>query len=156
MASRTAQMAQVGKRQIELTNLSKVLFPDDQIVKAQLIEYYLKIAPTILAHVKGRPLSLVRYPDGISAESFFQKNRPDWAPAWIEHVTLGEEAKDYVLASEGASLVWLANLACIELHQMHSRSPHFAKPDYIVYDFDPPENVAFARVAALAFEFKNH
>ena len=65
MPSRTSQIAQVGKRQIELSNLTKLLFPDDHIVKAQLIEYYLKIAPTILAHVKGRPLSLVRYPDGI-------------------------------------------------------------------------------------------
>src|ERR1043165_7631658 len=107
MPLRTSPLTHGGTRQVELHNLTKVLFPDDQIVKAQLIEYYLKIAPTILAHVKGRPLSLVRYPDGISAESFFQKNRPDWAPAWIEHVTLGEEAKDYVLASEGASLVWL-------------------------------------------------
>ena len=156
MPSRTAQIAQVGKRKIELSNLTKVLFPDDHIVKAQLIEYYLKIAPTILAHLKGRPLSLVRYPDGIGGESFFQKNRPDWAPDWIQHVTLGEEKKDYVIATEEASLVWLANLACIELHQMHSRAPHFDKPDYIVYDFDPPENFKFPDVAELALEFKEH
>jgi len=156
MPARTAQITQVGKRQVELSNLAKVLFPDDHIVKAQLIEYYLKIAPTILSHVKGRPLSLVRYPDGIGGESFFQKNRPDWAPDWIEHVTLGEEKKDYVIATEDASLVWLANLACIELHQMHSRAPHFDKPDYIVYDLDPPEDFKFAQVAELALEFKEH
>src|SRR6266567_4634377 len=156
MPSRTSQVAQVGKRQIELSNLTKVLYPDDGIVKAQLIEYYLRIAPTLLAHVKGRPLSLVRYPDGIGGESFFQKNRPDWAPDWIEHVTLGEEKKDYVIATEDASLVWLANLACIELHQMHSRAPHFDKPDYIVYDLDPPEDFKFAQVAELALEFKEH
>src|SRR5438876_12319443 len=122
MPTRTAQIAQVGKRKLELSNLQKVLYPDDHIVKAELIEYYLKIAPTILAHVKGRPLSLVRYPDGIGGESFFQKNRPDWAPGRVEHVRLGEEKKDYVIASEEASLAWLANLACIELHQMPSRS----------------------------------
>src|SRR5437867_456536 len=156
MPSRTSQIAQVGKRKLELSNLTKVLFPDDHIVKAQLIEYYLKIAPTILAQVKGRPLSLVRYPDGIGSESFFQKNRPDWAPDWLEHVTLGEEKKDYVIATEEASLVWLANLACIELHQMHSRAPHFDKPDYIVYDFDPPESFKFSEVAELALEFKEH
>src|SRR5947209_10153654 len=156
MPSRTAQIAQVGKRKIELSNLTKVLFPDDHIVKAQLIEYYLKIAPTILSHVKGRPLSLVRYPDGIGGESFFQKNRPDWAPDWIEHVALGEEKKDYVIATEAASLAWLANLACIELHQMHSRAPHFDKPDYIAYDFDPPEEFKFPQVAELAVEFKKH
>ncbi len=156
MPSRTSQITQVGKRKIELSNLKKVLYPDDHIVKAELIEYYLKIAPTILAHVKGRPLSLVRYPDGIGGESFFQKNRPDWAPDWLEHVTLGEEKKDYVMATEAASLVWLANLACIELHQMHARAPHFDKPDYIVYDFDPPENFNFPNVAGLALEFKAH
>ncbi|HZJ16255.1 MAG TPA: non-homologous end-joining DNA ligase [Chthoniobacteraceae bacterium] len=156
MPSRTSQIAEVGKRTIELSNLTKVLFPEDNIVKAQLIEYYFKVAPTILAHVKGRPLSLVRYPDGIGGESFFQKNRPDWAPEWIEHVTLGEEKKDYVIASEDASLVWLANLACIEMHEMHSRAPHFDKPDYIVYDFDPPESCKFAQVAELALEFKEH
>src|SRR6266699_1424435 len=156
MPARTSQITRVGKRTVELSNLRKLLFPDDQIVKAQLIEYYLKIAPTILSHVKGRPLSLVRYPDGIGGESFFQKNRPDWAPDWIEHVTLGEEKKDYVIATEDASLVWLANLACIELHQMHSRAPHFDKPDYIVYDLDPPEDFKFAQVAELALEFKEH
>ncbi|HKS38949.1 MAG TPA: non-homologous end-joining DNA ligase [Verrucomicrobiae bacterium] len=156
MPSRTSQIAQVGKRKIEVSNLTKLLFPDDHIVKAQLIEYYLKIAPTILAHVKGRPLSLVRYPDGIGGESFFQKNRPEWAPDWIEHVTLGEEKKDYVIATEDASLVWLANLACIELHQMHSRAPHFDKPDYIVFDLDPPEDFKFTQVAELALKFKEH
>src|SRR5262249_20253328 len=156
MPSRTAQIAQVGKRQIGRSHLAEVLFPDDHIVKAQLIEYYLKIAPTILAHLKGRPLSLVRYPDGIGGESFFQKNRPDWAPDWLEHVTLGEEKKDYVIATEEASLVWLANLACIELHQMHARAPHFDKPDYIVYDFDPPEQFKFPDVAKLALKFKEH
>jgi DNA ligase D-like protein (predicted ligase)/DNA ligase D-like protein (predicted polymerase)/DNA ligase D-like protein (predicted 3'-phosphoesterase) len=156
MASRTAQVAQIGKRKIELSNLTKVLFPDDEITKAELIEYYVKIAPTILAHLKGRALSVVRYPDGITGESFFQKNKPAWAPEWIEHVTLGEEKKDYVIATEEASLAWLANLACIELHQMHSRAPHFDKPDYIVYDFDPPEKFAFPEVAELAVEFKEH
>ena len=156
MPSRTSQITQVGNRQIELSNLKKVLYPDDGIIKAQLIEYYFKIAPTILAHVKGRPLSLVRYPDGVGGESFYQKNRPGWAPDWLQHVTLGEEKKDYVIATEEASLVWLANLACIELHQMHSRAPHFDAPDYIVYDFDPPERYAFAPVVEFALEFKGH
>src|SRR6186997_2661208 len=128
MPSHSTQVTQVGKRRIELSNLKKVLYPDDGIIKAQLIEYYFKLAPTILAHARGRPLSLVRYPDGIRGESFFQKNRPEWAPEWIEHVTLGEEEKvNYVLATEEASLAWTANLACIELHQMHCRSPHFDK-----------------------------
>ncbi|SPE58667.1 ATP-dependent DNA ligase clustered with Ku protein, LigD (fragment) [Verrucomicrobia bacterium] len=151
-----SQFTQVGKRRIELSNLTKVLYPEDQLLKAHLIEYYFKMAPTILAQVKGRPLSFVRYPDGIGKESFFQKNRPNWAPDWIEHARLGQEEKDYVIVTEEASLVWLANLACVELHQMHSRSPHFERPDYIVYDLDPPEGFKFAALAGLALEFKGH
>jgi DNA ligase D-like protein (predicted ligase)/DNA ligase D-like protein (predicted polymerase)/DNA ligase D-like protein (predicted 3'-phosphoesterase) len=150
--------ATVKKRKIELSNLKKVLFPDDGIVKAELIEYYLKVAPAILRHVKGRPLSLVRYPDGITGETFFQKNRPDWAPDWLEHVALGDERKkiDYILATEDASLVWLANLACIELHQMHCRAPRFRKPDYLVFDLDPPEDFGFANVVQLALDLREH
>src|SRR5690606_2179763 len=88
------QVVQVGKRKLEISNLEKVLFPEDHIVKAEVIEYYLRIAPTLLTHVKGRALTLIRFPDGIYGESFYQKNRPDWAPDWIEFVELGKEKKD--------------------------------------------------------------
>jgi bifunctional non-homologous end joining protein LigD len=156
---RTSQTARVGRREIELSNLEKVLYPGDHILKAEMIEYYLKIAPTILTHARGRPLSLVRYPDGIGGERFFQKNRPEWSPEWIEHVELGEPGKekvDYVIATEEASLVWLANLACIELHQMHCRSPHWDKPDYFVFDLDPPENYPFKNIIDIALDLKGH
>ena len=158
MSSRKSQRVQVGRRTFELSNLDKVLYPDDHIVKAELVEYYLKLAPTILAHLKGRPLSLVRYPEGIGGEMFFQKNKPDWAPDWLESVRLGsgEEKKEYVIATEEASLVWLANLACIELHQMHARGPNFDKPDYMVIDLDPPDGYPFPKVSELAFELKPH
>ena len=154
--ARTSTIVTVGKRKIELSNLKKVLFPSDEIVKAELIEYYLKIAPTILRYIKGRPLTLVRWPDGVDHQTFFQKNRPEWAPQWLEHVELGnkDDKVDYVIATEEASLVWLANLACIELHQMHCRSPHFDKPDYIVWDLDPPEKYPFTQIVELAFELR--
>ncbi len=138
--AKDSQIALVGKRKIEISNLKKILYPEDGIIKAEIIEYYLKIAPTILNHIKGRPLSLVRFPDGIYGEKFFQKNKPGWAPEWIEFVTLGSDSpKDYIIATEEATLVWLANLACLEIHQMHSRKPHYDKPDYMVFDLDPPE-----------------
>jgi bifunctional non-homologous end joining protein LigD len=154
--ARTSTTATVGKRKIELSNLNKVLFPSDQIIKAELIEYYLKIAPTILRHIKGRPLTLVRWPDGVDHQTFFQKNRPEWAPQWLEHVELGnrDDKVDYVIATEEASLVWLANLACIELHQMHCRTPHYDKPDYIVWDLDPPEKYPFTQIVELAFDLR--
>lgn len=103
--AKKSQWAQIGKRKLELSNLDKVLFPEDNIVKAEVIEYYLKIAPTLLNHVKGRALTLIRFPDGITGESFYQKNRPEWAPDWLEFVNLGKEenlpagqaGKDYIV-----------------------------------------------------------
>lgn len=150
------QRAQVGKRQVELSNLDKVLFPEDHVVKAEIIEYYLKIAPTLLHHIKGRALTLIRFPDGIHGEMFYQKNRPEWAPEWIEFVTLGKEVKDYIIATEPATLVWLANLASLELHQLHSRKPDFEHPDYMVFDIDPPEGYNFSDVVSIAFDLKQH
>ncbi len=155
--AKKSQWAQVGKRKVELSNLEKVIFPEDGITKAEVIEYYLKIAPTLLHHVKGRALTLIRFPDGIHGESFYQKNRPEWAPDWIEFVKLGkEEKKDYIIATEPASLVWLANLASLELHQLHSRKPDFDHPDYMVFDLDPPEGYDFSKVVSLALDLKEH
>lgn len=156
MAKKQTQWAQVGKRKLELSNLDKVLFPEDGIVKAEIIEYYLKIAPTILNHIKGRALTLIRFPDGIHGENFYQKNKPQWTPEWIEYATLGKEEKDYILATEPALLVWIANLAGLELHQLHSRKPEFDKPDYMVFDLDPPEGYDFQKIKPLAFDLKAH
>lgn len=150
------QRAQVGKRQVELSNLDKVLYPEDHVVKAEIIEYYLKIAPTLLHHIKGRALTLIRFPDGIHGEMFYQKNRPEWAPEWVEFVTLGKEVKDYIIATEPATLVWLANLAALEFHQLHSRKPDFEHPDYIVFDIDPPEGYNFSDVVEIALDLKKH
>lgn len=153
--TRKSQWTLVDKRKLELSKLEKILFPGDGITKAEIIEYYLKIAPTLLQHVKGRALTLIRFPDGINGESFYQKNRPEWAPDWLEFVKLGkEEKKDYIIATEPASLVWLANLAALELHQLHSRKPDFEHPDYMVFDLDPPEGFDFTKIVSLAVDLK--
>jgi bifunctional non-homologous end joining protein LigD len=153
MAKKTT-ITKVGKRTLELTNLDKVLFPKSGITKAELIGYYHSIAPTILRHVKGRPLSLVRWPDGINGESFFQKNRPDFTPDWIETVQAGSDAIRYIACNEDACLCWLANLACIELHQMQVRQPHLDRPDIMVFDLDPPEGLPFPRVVEIGLLLK--
>lgn len=156
MASKN-QLVEIGKRKLEISNLEKILYPDDRISKAEVIEYYLNIAPTMLYHLKGRPLMLVRFPEGIDEQRFYQKNTPDWSPEWVETILLGsEEEKNYVMATEPASLVWLANLAALELHQMHSRKPHYDQPDYMVFDLDPPESADFQRVVETAFRLKEH
>jgi bifunctional non-homologous end joining protein LigD len=154
--AKKSQWVTVGKHQLELSNLEKVLFPADGILKAEIIQYYLKIAPTLLTHVKGRALTLIRFPDGIDGESFYQKNRPEWAPNWIEFVTLGKEKKDYIVATEPALMVWVANLAALELHQLHARKPTFDFPDYMVFDLDPPEGYEFSKVVPIAFDLKRH
>ena len=147
--ARSSQVVQVGKRTIELSNLKKVLWPEDGVLKAELIQYYLSIAPTILAHIQGRPMSLVRFPDGIHGETFFQKNLPDWTPDWIESAEIGDEKKKirYFVPTEEASLVWLANLACIEMHQMHCRVKRRDNPDYFVFDIDPPDGTPWQLIA---------
>lgn len=155
MAKKKSTWVTIGKRKLELSNLDKELFPEDHVLKAEIIEYYLKIAPTLLNHVKGRALTLIRFPDGIHGEMFYQKSRPEWAPDWLEFATLGkEEKKDYIIATEPASLVWLANLASLELHQLHSRKPNFECPDYMVFDLDPPEGYNFEKIKPIAFALK--
>lgn len=146
----------MGKHKLELSNLEKVLFPEDEVVKAEILQYYLNIAPTILHHIKGRAMTLIRFPDGIHGESFYQKNRPEWAPDWIEFEKLGSIEKDYIIATEPALLVWIANLAGLELHQLHSRKPNFDKPDYMVFDLDPPEGYDFKKIVPIAFDLKEH
>jgi len=150
--AKSSQYVRVGKRNIELSNLEKVLWPEDDVLKAELIEYYLAIAPTVLAHIKGRPLSLVRFPDGIHGETFFQKKLPPWTPKWIEQAEIGDGDKtiNYMIATEEASLVWLANLACIELHQMHCKAAQRDTPDYFVFDIDPPDGTEWELIADTA------
>ncbi|MEP2667465.1 MAG: non-homologous end-joining DNA ligase [Cyclobacteriaceae bacterium] len=154
--AKKAQWTQVGKRKLEVSNLGKVLFPEDNVTKAEIIQYYLTIAPTLLNHIKGRALTLIRFPDGIHGENFYQKNRPEWAPDWLEFVKLGKEEKDYIIATEPASLVWLANLASLELHQLHSRKPNFDNPDYMVFDLDPPEGSDFQNVVEVALDLREY
>ena len=121
----------VGKRKLELSNLDKILFPEDHLTKGHLIAYYYGMAPTILTHLKGRPLSLVRFPDGIHGERWYQKRLPEFAPEWIDFIELGSEDKiRYVLCDENACLCWLANLAAIEMHHTTVRRPHYSKPGH--------------------------
>ena len=106
------------------------------VVKAEVIEYYLKVAPIILRHLRGRMMTFVRFPDGVEGESFFQKNRPETAPQWI--ATRSDGDTDYVLVNDAATLAWAASQGALELHQVATRHPHYDKPDYLVFDVDLP------------------
>ncbi|MEP7322303.1 MAG: non-homologous end-joining DNA ligase [Saprospiraceae bacterium] len=154
MAKSTFHTTQIGKRVLKISNLEKTIYKNDGILKAEIIQYYLSIGPTILKYIKGRPLSLIRYPDGIEGEVFFQKNKPDWTPEWIDSVTLGKEAKHYIIADEEATLVWIANLAGLELHMANCRRPNFDKPDVLVFDLDPPEEGWWSNTKTIAVSLK--
>src|SRR4051794_8941330 len=134
-------------RPIKLSNLQKVLYPVTGFTKKDVIDYYVRIAPAILPHISGRALTRKRYPDGVDAEPFFEKNapmhKPDWvktAPIWSEG---GHRTVYYILANDLATLVWLANLAAIELHPSLAMSKDIKCPTVMVYDLDPgpPANI---------------
>lgn len=129
----------VGRRCIELARTSKLLFPRSGITKRQLIEYYERIAGTALPHYRDRPASLQRFPDGLDGDGFFQKDKPDYFPDWIAHVELAKKGGtvDYVLINEAATLVYLANQACITPHLALSRADRPHRPDRLVFDLDP-------------------
>src|ERR1700709_2749112 len=113
----------VEGRELSLTNLDKVLYPDSGFTKGEVIDYYTRIAPVLLPHLAGRPVTVKRYPNGVDAAFFYEKNAARGTPDWIRTVslpvpgsTMNRERIDYVLVEELATLVWLANLAALELH----------------------------------------
>jgi len=138
---------EVGGRQLKLTNLDKVLYPAAKFTKGQIIDYYARIAPVLVPHLAGKPLTLKRYPDGVDAQPFFEKNatkhRPDWvktAPIWSEG---NRRNVNYILCNDLATLVWVANLAGIELHPSLSLAENIECPRSMVFDLDPgpPANI---------------
>ncbi len=137
-ASGTARVMVQG-RELKLSNLDKVMYPRTGFTKRELIDYYGAVAPVLLGHLAGRALTVTRWPDGVLGKSFFQKHTPAHAPAWVRTVTLPSERKpiDYTLAEDLPTLVWLANLAAIELHTPLARAEATDSPTALVFDLDP-------------------
>jgi bifunctional non-homologous end joining protein LigD len=138
---KTAKSAEatVQGRELKLSNLAKVLYPASGFDKRALIDYYAAIAPVLLAHLAGRALTVTRWPDGVESKSFFQKHAPAHRPEWVKTVTLASERKpiDYIVADDLPTLVWLANLAAIELHVPLARAESTERPTAVVFDLDP-------------------
>jgi bifunctional non-homologous end joining protein LigD len=146
MASKP-EVVEIEGKHLSLTNLDKVLYPAARFTKGQVIDYYARIAPVLLPHLKDHPLTLKRYPEGVNKEYFFEKNatkhRPDWvktAPIWSEG---NQRNVNYVLADDLPTLVWIANLASIELHPSLSLAKDILCPRNMVFDLDPgaPANI---------------
>jgi len=138
---------EIQGRQLKLSNLDKVLYPANGFTKGQVIDYYARLAPVIVPHLGGRPLTLKRYPNGVDSEFFFEKNatahRPEWvqtAPLWSEH---NRRTINYILANDLPTMVWMANLAAIELHPSLSLAKEINCPTMMVFDLDPgpPANI---------------
>ena len=141
------QLVRVDGRQLHVSNLEKVLFPEVSFTKAQVIDYYVRIAPVLLPHLSGRPVTFTRWPDGVEGQAFFEKNSARHAPDWVRKVSVpspgssrGRETLEMVVLETVADLAWAANLAALELHvpqwQVGSRLQP-ALPDLLVLDLDP-------------------
>ncbi len=129
----------VGGRELKLSNLAKPIYPDAGFAKRDVIEFYAAVAETMLGHLQGRALTVKRWPDGVDGKAFFQKQAPAHRPEWVRTVMLPSEKKpiDYLLAEERATVVWLANLAALELHTPLARADAPERPTTLVFDLDP-------------------
>src|SRR5205807_3695051 len=135
-----AELVVEGKK-LAVSNLNKVLYPKVGFTKAHVIDYYIRIAPVLLTHLKDRPLTMKRYPDGVEGEFFYEKNCPSHRPKWVQTAKVWSEGNQrtmhYCLANDLPTLVWAANLADLELHTSLSRKDKIERPTMMVFDLDP-------------------
>jgi bifunctional non-homologous end joining protein LigD len=140
-------MVEIEGRQLKLSNLDKVLYPATGFTKGQVIDYYAHIAPVLVPHLAGRPLTLKRYPNGVDSEYFFEKNATAHRPEWVKTAPIWSEGNrrnvNYILADDLSTVVWMANLAAIELHPSLSLAKNIDCPTMMVFDLDPgpPANI---------------
>ncbi len=152
----------VEDRELTLSNLDKVLFPESGFTKGQLIDYYANVAPVMLPHIQDRPLTMKRYPDGVDAKFFYEKHVPNHAPDWVRTVPVptGEkgEVVEYSLVDDLPTLVWAANLGTIEFHvplwRVGRRRKLPAPPDFIVFDLDPGDGSTLVQCCEVALHIE--
>ena len=142
-----SQVVEIGNRRLKLSNLDKVLYPATGFTKGQVIDYYVRIAPALLPHLAGRPLTMKRYPEGVDDEFFFEKNAPMHRPDWVKTAPIWSHGNqrnvNFILAEDLPTLVWVANLADLELHTFLHRAPALETPTALAFDLDPgpPANI---------------
>ncbi len=131
----------IAGHELKLSNLDKVFYPDNGFNKQQVIDYYIRIAPVLLPHLEGRPLTLKRYPHGVDDKFFYQKECPASKPPWIKTAPVwsesNEKMKNFCLVEDLPSLIWIANLASLELHTSLSLAKDIPTPTMVVFDLDP-------------------
>jgi bifunctional non-homologous end joining protein LigD len=158
-AAANTQTLRIGRRVLSLSNLDKVLYPAADFTKGDVIHYYLRVARTVLPHLKGRPLTLKRYPNGVDGPHFYEKRCPSHKPEWV---TTGKVSSNkhggwinYCIADDVTTLVWIANLASLELHPLLSKMPYYDRPTMMVFDFDPGEPAGVLDAAGIAMRVRD-
>jgi bifunctional non-homologous end joining protein LigD len=145
-------------RPLTLSNVDKVFFPDTGYTKGDLIQYYVSVAQLLLPHLEGRPISMSRYPDGITGSSFYEKRAPGHQPDWMRTTPVPSDSEggiiDFLLADSAEALMWFANMGCIEVHPFHSTIDDLEKPSYAIFDFDPAEGSGWDQVTGAAHLLK--
>ncbi len=145
---------QAAGRELRLTNLDKVYWPGEGITKGDLLAYYWNVAPLLLPHLADRPLTMHRMPDGLAGEPFYEKQVPGHAPSWLPTALVpsdeGSRVVRHVVVGDLPTLLYVANLGCIEMHPLHSRAGSLDRPDYAFFDLDPFEPYTFADVRTVA------
>lgn len=146
----------LNRHSVKLTNQDKIYFPKDGITKGDVVEYYQSVAEYILPHLKNRPLSLNRFPNGIEEQSFYQKDASDNIPEWIKTTQVYSESNDkyidYIYCNDKATLAYLNNLGCIDLNPWNSSLPDLDHPDFLVLDLDPSKKNTFDHVIETALQ----
>jgi bifunctional non-homologous end joining protein LigD len=143
-----AVVAEVGGHQVKLSNLDKVLYPEAGFAKRDVIDYHARVAPVVLPHLDGRALTLKRYPNGVDAQFFYEKNAPSHRPDWVSTARVG--SIDYVVVDHEATLVWLANLADLELHTSLALAREPERPTLVAFDLDPGPPATIVECARVA------
>jgi bifunctional non-homologous end joining protein LigD len=154
--SGTATHVEVDGRRLRLTNLDKVLYPATGFTKGQVIDYYTRVAPALLPHLEDRPLTMVRLPDGVDGERFFEKRCPGHRPDWLETVPLDADSDIQACCIEDLpGLVWTANLAALELHTPQARADDALRPTAMVFDLDPGAPADIVDCARVALDVRD-
>jgi bifunctional non-homologous end joining protein LigD len=142
-----------GDRQVKLTNLQKVFWPELGITKRDLLQYYADVSPWLLPHLKDRAMVMKRYPNGAAGDFFFMKRTPTYAPKWIEICEIEHESGNIInfpVVQDLATLLWIINLGCIDLNQWYARCDDVDRPDYLHFDLDPVPETPFEKVVETA------
>lgn len=143
----------IGRRSIEVSNLQKILFPKDKITKGDILDYYERIAKYMVPHMKNRPITMQRFPDGIRDNGFYQKNISDYFPKWIDYIPIKKQEDGvvkYAICNDAATLIYLANQLCLTPHLWLSKVDDVNTPDRIIFDLDPSSKSAVSSPTSFA------